>query len=172
MGGYPEDYRSEFRTNDGLKVVLRPIEPDDFDLENEMFSYFSKETQRLRFFTYLNEVTPEMIKRYTDVDHDVEVGIMGEIDEGGKKRMVGVVRLISERGRDDGEFAIVVADPWQGRGIGSRFMDYIIAIAQKRGLHKIYTFILPDNFRMKAMLMRRGFALKDRGDHIFATKDI
>lgn len=169
---YPEEYTTNFKMKDGTVALLRPITPDDFELEKEMFSHFSKETQRLRFFTYINEVTPELIRRYTDVDRDIEVGIMAEVEEQGREKMAGVVRLITDRNKEDGEFAVVVADPWQGRGLGSKFVDYITDIAKKSGLHKIYTFLLPDNHKMKGMLERRGFEINNRGDHIFAQKDI
>ncbi len=172
MKTYPEDYKSEFEMKDGTKVVLRPIEPEDFDMEKEMFSHFSKETQRLRFFTYINEVTPEMIKRYTNVNHTIEVGIMAEVEVKGKKKMAGVVRLISDAKSESGEIAIVVADPWQRKGLGNKFLSYIIAIAQKQGLHKIYTFILPDNYIMEKLLKKKGFRLQDKGDHIFVEKNI
>ncbi len=172
MSGYPEDYRSEFKMADGTEAVLRPILPEDYELEKEMFSHFSKETQRLRFFTYINEVTPELIRRYTDVDQNIEVGIMAEVEKDGRKKMAGVVRLISEEDGESGEFAVVVADPWQGKGLGSKFTDHIIDIARKRGMHKVYTFMLPDNYKMKNMLERRGFHTKDMGDHIFAEKEI
>jgi len=172
MKQYPEDYTTTTVMKDGIKVVLRPIEPEDFKLEKKMFTKFSKETQRMRFFTYINKVTSEMIRRYTDVDKDVEVGIMAEIKIKGKSEMAGVVRLITDEDGESGEMAIVVADPWQKKGLGSKMIDHITEIACKRGLHKIHTFTLPDNFLMQKMLKKKKFRIKDNGDHIFAEKDI
>jgi len=161
---YPKEYIKTFKTEKGKKIKLRPIKPEDEPLEAEMFRNFSKETERFRFFRTIKEITHELLIRYTQIDYDREIAIIAETEEGGKKKMTGVVRLIEDPYRNNAEFAIVVADPWQKQGIGNKLTDYILEIAKDRGIKKIYAEFLKDNYIMKKMLEERGFEITDKED--------
>jgi acetyltransferase len=109
---YPRAYITEFTLTNGEKVILRPIRPEDEPLEAEMFTTFSERTQQFRFFGLIKNITHDMLVRYTQIDYDREMAIIAEhTDEQGKKRMLGVVRLIADPYNDTAEFAIVVGDP-------------------------------------------------------------
>jgi acetyltransferase len=150
--------------NNKKHALLRPIKPEDEPMEAEMFRNFSKETQRFRFFTLIKDITHELLVRYTQIDYDREIAIIAEVDgaEKGaphKKKMAGVVRLVADHYNETAEFAIVVADPWQNQGIGNELTDYILEIAKKRGIKKIYAEVLRDNDVMIHMLEKRGFKI-------------
>ena len=85
--------------------------------------------------------------------------IVAEVDAGGKKKMAGVVRLIADPYNETAEFAIVAADPWHNEGLGNKFTDYILEIAKKRGIKKVYATILPNNHIMLHMFRKRGFTI-------------
>ncbi len=165
---YPKEYIKTAKMNDGNSLILRPIRPEDEPMEEEMFKSMSEETQRFRFFTLIKDVTHELLIKYTQIDYDREIAIIAEVEEKGKKKMAGVVRLIGDPYNDNAEFAIVVADPWHGRGAGNLLTDYIIEIAKLRKLRKIYAYFLGDNNRMKYMFEKRGFAIKKEGDTYYA----
>jgi acetyltransferase len=156
---YPKEYIKEFSMKDGGKVLFRPIKPEDEPMEAEMFTKFSEQTERFRFFTLIKDVTHELLIRYTQIDYDREIAIIAEVEEKGKKMMAGVVRLIADPYNETGEFAIVVADPWQNKGIGDMFTDYILNIAKERGIKMVYADFLKDNFIMKLMFEKRGFKI-------------
>ncbi len=157
---YPKEYTTEFTMKNGRKAILRPIKPEDEHMEGEMFTKFSEQTQRFRFFELINEISHDMLIRYTQNDYDREIAIIAEIEERGKKKMAGVARIIADPYNETAEFAIVVADPWQNRGLGSRMTDYIIEIARKRGTGKIYANLMKNNTIMKNMLKKRGFSVE------------
>lgn len=165
-------YTEKFKMSDGNSAVLRPILPEDAPLEREMFRHFSEETQRFRFFARKKTVTHEIIKRYTDIDYDVEFAVMAEVKEKGKRMMAGVARFISDDSDHTAEFAVVVADPWQGKGLGRAMTDKAIEIAKERGIGRLFTYFLPDNERMRKMLKHRGFTVKDKPDCCFAVLDL
>ncbi|MCD6496001.1 MAG: bifunctional acetate--CoA ligase family protein/GNAT family N-acetyltransferase [Candidatus Aenigmarchaeota archaeon] len=167
---YPKEYITVFRMDDGRKAVLRPIRPEDEPMEGEMFTKFSKETQRFRFFSLIKDITHEMLIRYTQIDYDREIAIIAELDEDGKKVMAGVARLIADPYNETAEFAIVVADPWQHRGLGKRMTDYILEIAKKRGIKKVFANVLVDNYIMLNMLRKRGFSLKKTNEDTYYTE--
>ncbi|MBD3253185.1 GNAT family N-acetyltransferase [Candidatus Pacearchaeota archaeon] len=155
---YPKEYIKEFKMKNNKKAVFRPIRPEDEPLEAEMFKEFSKETQRFRFFGFIKDITHDLLTRYTQIDYDREIAIIAEIDDG-KKKMAGVVRLISDPYSNNAEFAIVVADPYQEKGLGNGLTDYMIEIARKRGIKKIYAYFLSDNDIVRHIFEKRGFKI-------------
>jgi len=120
---YPKELINSVTLKNGINVILRPIKPEDELLEAEMFSHFSPETERFRFFSPIKDITHDLLIRYTQIDYDREIAIIAESQIDNKNKMLGVVRIISDGYQETGEFAIVVADPWQGQGLGSILMD-------------------------------------------------
>ncbi|MFH2027844.1 MAG: acetate--CoA ligase alpha subunit [Nanoarchaeota archaeon] len=161
---YPNEYITEFKLKNGKSVILRPIKPEDESSHAELLKTFSKETQRFRFFQDMEDITHEMLIRYTQIDYDREIAIIAELEEKGKKKFAGVVRLIADPYNETAEFAIAIGDPWQGQGLGNKFTDYILKIAKSRGIKKVYANILKDNHKMYDMFNKRGFKFTDQGD--------
>ena len=161
---YPREYVKKERLKNGKTVVLRPIRPEDEPLEAEMFTHFSKETQRFRFFTLIKDITHQLLIRYTQIDYDREMAIIAELTENRKKKMAGVVRLIADAYNETAEFAIVVADPWHSLGLGNLLTDYILKIARERGIKKVYANVLTDNYIMAHVFKKRGFKFSYQED--------
>jgi acetyltransferase len=157
---YPRQYEQIFILNNGKRVLLRPIRPEDEPMEAEMIASFSRQTQYFRFFGFLGGISKELLRRSTQIDYDREIAIIAEIEENGKKMMAAEVRLLADGDNERAEFAIVVADPWQGEGLGNKIMDYIMEIAVERGIRKVYATVLKENRAMVHMFSRRGFILK------------
>ncbi|MBN1896501.1 MAG: bifunctional acetate--CoA ligase family protein/GNAT family N-acetyltransferase [Candidatus Aenigmarchaeota archaeon] len=169
---YPKEYVTEFKMNDGRTAILRPIRPEDEHMEGEMFTKFSEQTQRFRFFELIKDITHDMLIRYTQIDYDREIAIIAEIEERGRKKMAGVVRLIADPYNETAEFAIVVADPWQNLGLGDRFTDYILEIARKRGIKKVYANFMKENHIMRKMFEKRGFKITANDDDCYAELEL
>jgi acetyltransferase len=166
---YPRKFERTVELGDGREVLLRPIRPEDEPLEAEMFRNFSLQTQRFRFFGPIGRITHEMLIRYTQIDYDREMAIIAVIDEPDGQKMAGVVRIIGDAYNDSAEFAIVVADPWQGRGLGGIFTDYILQVAMEMGFRRIYANFVHDNFIMKHLFESRGFTIK-RGEDMYTAE--
>jgi acetyltransferase len=161
---YPEEYEKEIILRDGTKALMRPIKPEDEPLWIELLNSFSPETIRFRFFHPIREVGHEMATRYCYIDYDREIGIVTEIDDGNRKRLIGVARLILYADRRVGEFAVAVTDAWQKRGAGSQMIDFCIGVSREHGVERISTVMLPDNKIIIKMFERRGFALTREQD--------
>jgi len=133
---------TRFELRNGRRVLLRPIRPSDEPLMKELFKTFSEETVMYRFFGVIKEMSHKELARYCNVDQDKEVAIVAEIDENGRKRLIGVVRLAIEPDGKTGEIAFVVGDPWQNLGLGSKMVDYLIDIGKAKKLEIIYALML------------------------------
>jgi acetyltransferase len=144
---------------DGRSVLLRPIKPEDEPLWEEMFQSFSEESIRYRFFQIIKDTPHETRIRYTNIDYDREIAIVPELTEDGKRRILGVVRVGIEPYGKAGEIAFIVADPWQGYGLGTKMVDYAIEIAKDMKIETLYAIMLPDNFRAMNLMKKMGFTI-------------
>ncbi|MDH5634571.1 MAG: GNAT family N-acetyltransferase, partial [Candidatus Bathyarchaeota archaeon] len=157
---YPKKYERRWKLKDGRPTLLRPIKPEDEPLENELWKTFSDETQRFRFFSPMRTWSHATLVRYTNIDYDREVAIIAELTEDGERKMIGVVRMILDPPDfKTAEVAIVVGDPWQGLGLGSKMMECIIEIAKDKGLESVYGLILRDNARAIELFKENGFSV-------------
>ena len=165
---YPSEFTIEHTMSNGQKVTLRAIKPEDESMEKEMFSNFSERTQRFRFFQLIKNISHQELIRYTQIDYDREIAIIAEVEENGRKKMAGVVRLIADQYNETAEYAIVIADPWQNLGLGNKFTDYISEIAKARGIQKIYANVLVTNHIMQHMFKTRGYKMERVEDSYYA----
>ncbi|RLC49370.1 MAG: acetyl CoA synthetase subunit alpha, partial [Candidatus Cloacimonadota bacterium] len=169
---YPSEYTTTYTMKDGQKAILRAIKPEDEFMEKEMFSNFSERTQRFRFFQLISDISHEQLIRYTQIDYDREIAIIAEIEDEGRKKMAGVVRLIADQYNETAEYAIVIADPWQNKGLGNKFTDYIHEIAKARGIKKICANVLATNHIMQHMFRSRGYKMERVDDGYYAELEI
>ena len=159
---YPTKYMKPITLKDGKKALLRPIKPEDENMWLEMFKTFSEETVRFRFFRIIKDTPHEVRTRYCNIDYDREIGIVAEMEENGKKRLLGVARLILEPARvDEAEFALVVTDERQRQGLGSEFLDYLIEIAKDKNLTKVNGVVLKDNYPMITLCREKNFKFSE-----------
>lgn len=169
---YPKEFVKTIKTKNNKKVLLRPIIPEDEELEEEMFTNMSETTQKFRFFGTIKEVTHELLTRYTQIDYDREMAIIALTEEENKKKMAGVVRVINDPFGHSAEFAIVIADPYQKNGIGNDMMDFIIEISKKRGIKKLYAYYLRENKIIEKMFEKRGFKITQEQKANLAELDL
>lgn len=161
---YPTRYITPWRLLDGTEVLLRPIRPEDEPLEHEMLTTLSEDSLRGRFFQVIKKIPHEMLTRFCNIDYDREMAIVAEVREGKKRRIVGIGRLIIDHDFQEGEFAVLVHDDYQGRGLGYKLVDSLIGIAQEKGLKKIYGTVLTDNYRMLRISDELGFSIEQMHD--------
>jgi acetyltransferase len=95
--------------------------------------------------------------RYFNIDYDREMAIVAELTENGARKILGVVRLIVEPYGKKGEMAVIVTDPWQGLGLGSKLVDYMIEICTDMGLEGIYGSMFSENNQAINLMKKMGF---------------
>ncbi|RLF58753.1 MAG: acetyl CoA synthetase subunit alpha [Thermoplasmata archaeon] len=162
---YPSHYQKNITLKDGTKILLRPIKPEDEYLWLDMFNTFSQQSVRFRFFRLIKEADHAMRVRFCNIDYDREVGIVAEIEEDGKKRFLGVTRIILPPGeKDEVEFALIVTDKWQRRGLGSEFLDFTIEMAKMKGVKRIVGEVLKENRSMIKLCKDKQFEISRSKD--------
>ncbi|NIO36888.1 GNAT family N-acetyltransferase, partial [Candidatus Bathyarchaeota archaeon] len=167
---YPKKYTTSWKLKNGTPVLLRPIKPEDEALLDELYQSFSQETMRFRFFQIIREMTHDTLTRYCNIDYNREIAIIAEAKEDEKKKIIGVARLILQPGRKLGEFAVVVGDPWQGLGLGSKLVDYIVEVGKDMGLESIYGDVMARNRKMLRLCTKKGFKMEPIDEEITKAK--
>ena len=159
---YPSHLIQTWTLGDGTEITIRPIRPEDAELEAEFVRRLSPETKYFRFMTTLNELPPPMLARLTQIDYDREMAFIAvTTDKDGKEIELGVARYAVNPDGESCEFAIVVDDEWQGRGLARRLMQVLIETARARGLKYMTGIFLANNERMLRFVQSLGFTLTD-----------
>jgi acetyltransferase len=170
---YPKKYETIWTLRDGRTVVLRPIKPEDEPLWLEMFQNFSEESIRFRFFQILKDTPHETRVRYCNIDYDREIAIVAELTENGRKKILGVARVGFEPDSKTGEIAFIVADPWQGLGLGTKMVDYVLEICKDMRIETVYAIMLSENSRAVSLMKKMGFAITFMDDgNVKGTLDL
>jgi len=105
------------------------------------------------------KITREYVERLTTVDFSRDMALAAALMLEDREVLIGVARYVLEAQGQSCEFALVIADAWQGCGIGRRMMEMLIAIARERGLQRIYGDVLATNQPMLEFSRKLGFAL-------------
>jgi acetyltransferase len=156
---YPTKYVQPWTCKNGRLLNLRPIKPEDEPLEAELLSNLSPDSSRFRFFITLKLINHDMLTRFCNIDYDREIAIIAEYVNEGKRRNVGVGRLIMDYNKDSAEYAVLVADDFQGEGLGLKLSDVLIGVARDKGLKTIYGIVLKDNVKMIGLCRKLGFSI-------------
>ncbi|MHA1265953.1 MAG: GNAT family N-acetyltransferase [Candidatus Helarchaeota archaeon] len=164
LGVYPKKFEKWVRTKDGVKVFLRPIKPNDAELWVELYNSLSSMSKYYRFFSSHRQPTPQMIKKYTDIDYVNNMAIVAIVNENGKDRMVGVARYVLDPPPDEAELAVVVTDDWQNRGLGTQMLLHILGIMIKRKIKKVHGDVFLENRKMLQLMHESGFKQIEKED--------
>jgi acetyltransferase len=158
---YPVQFVTEWTAPDGERVTVRPIRPEDAEIEREFVKQLSPEAKYFRFMNSLRELTPQMLARFTQIDYDREMALVATTARDGREAEIGVARYVTHPDGSSCEFAIVVSDEWRKRGLGRYLMARLIEIARSRGLARMSGDILAANHPMLALVVSLGFAVED-----------
>jgi len=156
---YPGQYETPVRTRGGLDILMRPIKPEDAPLLVALYQTLSRKSIYYRFFSPLKSFPKEMLARFTQLDYDRDMALVAMDQSSPGETMLGVARLMSRPGGVDPEFAVVVGDPWQGKGVGAALMERLIQIARERGMTSIWGTALAENTHMLALARKLGFTV-------------
>ncbi|MBW9268159.1 MAG: bifunctional acetate--CoA ligase family protein/GNAT family N-acetyltransferase [Candidatus Thiodiazotropha sp. (ex. Lucinisca nassula)] len=145
---YPVNLVTRTQLPNGINIVIRPIRPEDADLEQNFTRQLSNEAKYFRFMSSIQELTPEMLTRFTQIDYHNEMALIAVTEDEHHEVELGVARYVINPDKRSCEFALVVADEWQRQGIGHKLMNHLMEIARDRGLERMEGEVLSNNFKM------------------------
>jgi GNAT superfamily N-acetyltransferase len=150
---------------DGRQVMIRPMNPGDFDAERAFVDALSPRSRRNRFQEQIRDPDAELVAELVDVDHERQEAFAAF--EGGPdaERIVGVARYIRTSEPGACEVAVAVLDDWQGKGLGTALMRRLVDAARRRGLKRMVSLDFAENHEMTHLARFLGFRTEvDAGD--------
>ncbi|MEZ5665166.1 MAG: bifunctional acetate--CoA ligase family protein/GNAT family N-acetyltransferase, partial [Burkholderiaceae bacterium] len=169
---YPARYQQRWPLRGGGEYTIRPIRPDDAQMLQDLVQNLSPESRYFRFVSSLKELPPSMLSRLTLIDYDREMALVaihrervaGDPAQGTEdreiERVVGVSRYVTNPDQTSCEFSLVVADDFNGKGLGSRLMLSIMEEARDKGLNDMEGLVLANNPGMLKLMKGLGFQIK------------
>jgi acetyltransferase len=157
---YPNEYEKALVSRGGIPLQIRPMKPDDAPLLVDLFRVLSTRSIYYRFFRPLREIPADLLSRFTQIDYDRDVALVAIDQSVGEERMLGVSRLVGDPDGIEAEFAVLVGDPWQGKGVGAALLESCLAIARERGFQSIWGIALAENTQMLELGRTLGFEIK------------
>jgi acetyltransferase len=155
-----------FRKIVGANIIIRTIRPDDEPLMVEFHKTLSDYSVQFRYFdaVSLRERTlHERLRRHCSVDCTRELALVAILDKSHERQILGVGRLFKNPSRNDAEFALLIADPWQGKGLGTELLKLLVRLGRRSRLDRIVGHILDRNTAMRRASERAGFKLHFNG---------
>jgi acetyltransferase len=160
ISAYPAQHEMRTTTRGLVNVFIRPIRPEDAPLLAALFESLSPRSIYQRFFSPLRHLPHGMLARFTQIDYDREIALVAFKDGAPQDAMLGVARIILQKGLKAGEFAVLVGDPWQGKGIGAELLKQCLSIAAERSVRHVYGMVLAENTQMLALGRKLGFSVR------------
>ena len=154
---YPAALERVWQAADGTRVRLRPMHRGDLEREWRFVAGLSQQTLYLRLQYSSRGVSREDLMRLLDLDYHDRMAIAALLDPPQADEIVGVSRYARLGDSDQAECAIVVADGWQGRGLGTELMRTLGQAARANGIHTLVGTSLGENERIHAWARRFGF---------------
>jgi len=150
----------EATLRDGRRVRIRAIRPDDRAEVVQAFDRLSSEARYTRFMAPLRTLPAQVLEQTLHLHDARELGLVAEIDAPDGIDLVAGARYYVLPGGEHCEFAVTVADRWQGTGLASRLIRALIQGAGARGLKRMEGFVLAENDRMLTLARRLGFTVQ------------
>lgn len=161
---YPRHLIERRQFQDGQRWTLRPIRPEDAEALQAFMRGLSDETRYMRFVSMLRELTPRMLSRYTRIDYDRELALIATVRSPNpdnrnhpRDEIIGFAHYLRNADGRGAEYALVIGDAWQRRGLGLTLMQALIQAASEQGLTYIDGYVLASNSPMQALMKRLGF---------------
>jgi ribosomal protein S18 acetylase RimI-like enzyme len=162
--GYPSHLVKAMTLRDGTSLTIRPICSDDYELEAEFIRRLSARSGYQRLLSP-RKLTSREIERFVNIDYTRELALIALAVVDNQVRQVGVARYAPEHDGLSHDFGIVVADEWQGRGLGEALLCSLVSAAANAGVQQLTGLTLAENHAMRGLALRLGFHIeREPGD--------
>ncbi|OGD48147.1 hypothetical protein A3K69_04865 [Candidatus Bathyarchaeota archaeon RBG_16_57_9] len=167
---YPEGFETTMITKGGSELIVRPIKPTDEEMLSDMFYDLSDQTIINRFFSMLKSMPHRKLQQFCCIDYDGEMSLVALTKEGVKQRIVGLGSYHLNPATHRAEIAFMMADAWQGKGIGTYMMQGLVKIAKSKKIKGFTAEVMRDNVPMIALMHKAGVEPKStivNGSYLF-----
>ena len=158
---YPAQYESRFTLDDGTEVHVRPIKADDVDDMARLFEKFSPETVYFRFFSAMKSMPIDKLREFCEIDYDRQMAVVAYVLNDGREDLLGVARYVATSDEGVAEFAVVVADAWQNKNIGTNLFQRLVEAAKDRGIVVFQGLVIQENRKALGIIRNSGYKFEE-----------
>lgn len=148
MGSEKQNYLA---LRDGSRVAVREIEPEDAPALRRFVGRLSERSVHLRYFGPMKELSEKQARHFAEVDGWDRYALVA-LNPEDESELVGVVRYERDPETDRAEYAAVIEDRMQGKGLGVALTRHLIEAARQRGIERLYALVMPENRGMLHLL--------------------
>ncbi len=145
---YPAGLETRKSLRDGLEIKIRPIKSSDEDMMRGLFYNFSDEAKYFRYFTSKTVMPHKEMQTYVNIDYDKVLSVVAIVEKGRNERIIAEARYAYDKREDAYEIAFIVDEEFQGKGVATFMLNYLIKIARDRGIARFTAYVLPRNEAM------------------------
>jgi acetyltransferase len=160
LHSYPAHLSRTWTLASGESLFVRPVRHDDGELEETFVRALSLESRYQRMLSGGTKVTPEWIDSMTHIDYHRHMAFAVATVSDGVEQFVGVGRYVVDAVKSSAEVALVLADAWQGQGLGRRLLETLLEHAESAGVREALGTVLATNVAMLRLVRSMGFAVK------------
>lgn len=157
--GYPAQYEGRITLHSGKVVSIRPVLRTDEHLIVDLLNKLSPDSVYLRFLRPVKTLPEELLYHLTHLDYQKNFALAAVIQEDGKDAIIAVARYGYDPEEQATDFAIVVRDDWQHRGLGKFLLARIFTIGREHGIFRYVSIVDSTNHVMKRILRELGFTV-------------
>lgn len=157
---YPSHLVQRPHLRHGGPVLIRPVRPDDADLVQALVLSLSAASRYRRFLHAMNELPAGLLASFVDIDYRRQMTLVATLGERGRETAIGMAQYVAEADTDGCDFALLVQDGSQRRGLGSILLDSLALAAGAAGYAYMAGDVLAGNEAMLTMAGARGFSIK------------
>lgn len=161
---YPTHLICHYQLKDGTDITIRPIRPEDACDEQAFIGCLLPNTQYQRYMGYIHELTPDMLIGITQIDYDRDMALIAVCRNNNQEEIIGLAQYFLYPNCETCELGLVIADNWQGKGIGTKLLNSILAIAKDKGIKTITGIVLANNETMLNLLAEFDFNINKNND--------
>lgn len=160
MADYPQELVSNLALRDGTSITIRPIRPDDGELQQDFVRGLSEQSRYMRFMTSISELPSKKLAFFTQIDYVRHLALLATVIRDGHEQQIGVARYVGTETPGECEFAVTVADDWQRKGVASTLMHALMEAARRRGFATIEGVAFATNQSMLELARALGFTVE------------
>jgi len=153
---YPSQYETEVLLKDGSRIILRPIISEDIEGWLAFVSRLSRRTKYFRFHS-LPKLGRDDAIRFCTVDYNNTFAFVAEVRGDQRKDIVAIGRYYRLPRRHSAEVAFAIEDTYQGKGIGTKLMEWLANVARENSITSFEADVLGENTEMMGVFRAYGF---------------
>jgi acetyltransferase len=159
LHSYPANLSRTWTLASGESLFVRPVRHDDGELEKAFVCALSLESRYQRMLSGGTKITPEWIDSMTHIDYHRHMAFAVTTVSDGVEQFVGVARYVVDTVKSSAEVALVLADAWQGQGLGRRLLEILLEHAASAGIREALGTVLATNVAMIRLVRSMGFTV-------------